>query len=549
MNKKLLIIGGVAGGAGAAAKARRQSEDWDIVMFERGSYVSFANCGLPYYIGKVIEDREELLLFTPELFKSRFNVDVRLNTEILELDRQKKTVTAQGPDGKTYKEKYDKLVIATGGKPVTLPVPGADLEGVYHVFTVPDADAIASRLEKGTKSAVVIGGGFIGLESAENLAERKVKVTLVEKLPQVMSNMDPEFSDVLVKELEKLGITVLTGVGLKAVTGKKAVSGVDLDDGTHIAADMVVMAAGVRGSTELAEKAGLRIGETRGIWTDASMRTSDPDIYAAGDIVESVHLVSGKKVRIPLAGSANKQGRVAGANAVGGNLLFRGVLGTAIIKVGGLTAARTGLNTREAEDLGYDFVSVYVPGNSHATYYPDSKPIIMKYTVQRQTGKLLGAQAIGREGVDKRIDVLSTAIFGNMTVFDLENLDLAYAPPFSSAKDAVIVGGMIAANYIRGEMDYASHLDLPKYLADPKTIVLDVRTQEEWDFGHVEGAVLLPVDELRDRYKELDKKKTIVVYCGVGYRAYNACRFLMSKGFTVKNLGGGWRLINMHKGM
>lgn len=547
--KKLLIIGGVAGGAGAAAKARRTSEDWEIIMFERGSYVSFANCGLPYYIGRVIEDREELLLFTPELFKSRFNVDVRLNTEILEIDRAKKTVTAQGAEGKPYTESYDKLVIATGGKPVTLPVPGAELEGVYHVFTVPDADNIAAKLETGTRSAVVIGGGFIGLESAENLAARGVAVTLVEKLPQVMSNMDPEFSDVIVKELEKLGIRVLTGVGLKAITGDGAVNGVELDNGDRVDCDMVVMAAGVRGSTELAQKAGLRIGETGGVWVDAGMRTSDPDIYAAGDITESLHLVSGKKVRIPLAGSANKQGRVAGANAVGGDMLFRGVLGTAILKVGGITAARTGLSAREAEELGLDFVSVYVPGNSHATYYPDSKPIIMKYTVQRQTGKLLGAQAVGREGVDKRIDVLSTALFAGMTVFDLENLDLAYAPPYSSAKDAVIVGGMIAANQIRGEMDYASHLKLPEYLADPETIVLDVRSQMEWDMGHVEGAVLLPVDELRDRYAELDRSKTIVVYCGVGYRAYNACRFLMSKGYRVKNLGGGWRLINMHKGL
>ena len=546
--KKLLVIGGVAGGAGAAAKARRTSEDWEIIMFERGSYVSFANCGLPYYIGKVIRDREELLLFSPELFKSRFNVDVRLNTEILKIDREKKTVTAQGPEG-TYTESYDKLVIATGGKPVTLPVPGAELEGVFHVFTVPDADSIASRLEVGVRSAVVIGGGFIGLESAENLAARGVAVTLVEKLPQVMSNMDPEFSDVIVKELEKLGVRVLTGVGLKAITGDTAVKGVELDNGSSVDCEMVVMAAGVRGSTELAQKAGLRIGETGGVWVDAGMRTSDPDIYAAGDITESVHLVSGKKVRIPLAGSANKQGRVAGANAVGGNLLFRGVLGTAILKVGGITAARTGLNAREAEELGLDFESVYVPGNSHATYYPGSQFIIMKYTVQRQTGKLLGAQAIGRDGVDKRIDVLSTALFAGMTVFDLENLDLAYAPPYSSAKDPVIEGGMIAANIIRGEMEYASHLKLAEYLADPDTLVLDVRTQAEWDMGHVEGAVLLPMDELRDRYAELDRSKTIVVYCGIGYRAYNVCRFLMSKGYRVKNLGGGWRLINMHKGM
>ncbi len=542
---KIAIIGGVAAGAGAAAKARRTNEDCEIVMFERGSYVSFANCGLPYYIGGVIEDRDELLLFTPEMFRSRFNVDVRLNTEIIDLDRAAKTVTAQGPDGETYTEHYDKLVLATGGKPLLLPIPGIERKGVYNVFTVPDADAVVSWLEADTKSAVVVGGGFIGLESAENLREKGVEVTLVERLPQVMSNMDAEFSEVIVRELESLGIRVLTGVSLQEIQGGEKVSGVKLDSGEEIPCDLVIMAAGVRGSTELAQKAGLKLGETGGVWVDASMRTSDPDIYAGGDIVESVHLVSGKKVRVPLAGSANKQGRVAGANAAGGKMLFQGVLGTAILKVGGITAARTGLNAREAAQLGLDYECVYVPGYSNATYYPGAKPIIMKYTVQKQTGKLLGAQAVGRKGVDKRNDVLATALYAGLTVFDLENLDLAYAPPYSSAKDPVITGGMIAANMVRGEMAYACHLDLQSYLDDPDTVVLDVRTREEWDEGHVEGAVLLPIDELRERYTELDISKKYVVYCGVGYRAYNSCRFLQAKGYQVRNMGGGWMIYSM----
>jgi len=301
----------------------------------------------------------------------------------------------------------------------------------------------------------------------------------------------------------------------------------------------------VRGSTELAERAGCRLGETKGVWVDGGMRTSVPDIYAAGDIVESMHLVSGRKVRIPLAGSANKQGRVAGANAAGGNMLFKGVLGTAIIKVGGLTAARTGLNTREAQQLVRDFECLYIPGFSHATYYPDATPLIIKLTIEKQTGLLLGAQAIGRNGVDKRIDVLATAIYAHMTVFDLENLDLAYAPPFSSAKDPVIMGGMIASNMIRGELEYCMPQDLPDLLKDPDTVVLDVRTQGEWDAGHVEGAMLLPVDELRSRCEALDKSKTYAVYCGVGYRAYVACLILKARGYHAMNVSGGWRAIKM----
>ena len=541
---RILVIGGVAAGAGAATKARRVNEDAEIVLFEKGSYVSFANCGLPYYIGGVIEDRDELLLVTPELFRDRFNIDVRINSEVTKIDPKAKTVTVK-TGSRSKREPYDKLIIATGGTPVTLPVKGADTEGVYHVFTLPDADRIMSRLELGMKRAVVVGGGFIGLESAENLRARGLEVTVVEKLPQIMSNMDSEFSDVLIREMESAGISVLTGVGLAEITGKKKVTGVVLDDGTKLKADMVIMAAGVRGSTQLAEMAGCRLGTTGGVWVDAAMRTSVPDIYAAGDMVESLHLVTGKKVRIPLAGSANKQGRVAGANAAGGHMTFRGVQGTAIIKVGGLTAARTGLNAREAAAQGYDFESVYVPAFSNASYYPDAMPLILKLTVEKQSGRLLGAQGIGRKGVDKRIDVLATAIYGGMTVFDLENLDLAYAPPFSSAKDPVIVGGMIAANMVRGEMDYCLPSDVPALLADKNTVVLDVRSQEEWDEGHVEGAVLLPVDELRTRYTELDPKKNYAVYCGVGYRAYNACLFLKAKGYKVKNISGGIRAINM----
>ena len=541
---KLVIVGGVAGGATAAARVRRLDEDAEIIVFERSGYISYANCGLPYYIGGVIEDRDELLLVTPEMFKERFNIDVRINHEVTGVDAKKKTITVKTAEG-VVTESYDKLILATGGTPIVPKIKGINKDGVYHVFTVPDADRIVSRLEAGTKSAVVVGGGFIGLESAENLREKGVEVTIVERLPQIMSNMDPEFSDVLIREFDAMGVKVLTGASVAEISGRGKVSGVVLEDGTKLACDMVIMAAGVRSSVELAQKAGLRLGVSGGVWTDATMRTSDPDIYAAGDMVESLNIVSGQKVRIPLAGSANKQGRVAGANAAGAHMLFKGVQGTAIIKVGGLTAARTGLNTREATLLNRDFECVYVPGFSNATYYPDAMPMVLKLTVEKQSGKLLGAQAIGRKGVDKRIDVLSTAIYAGLSVFDLENLDLAYAPPYSSAKDPVIMGGMIAANMIRGELDYA----LPQEVADYKKagwVILDVRTPEEYKGGHVRGAKLLPVDELRERYAELDPAKKYLVYCGVGYRAYNACLFLKAKGYTVMNMSGGWRAYKMN---
>lgn len=541
---KIVVIGGVAAGAGAATKARRTDETAEIVLLEKGGYVSFANCGLPYYIGGVIEDRDELLLVSPELFRERFNIDVRLHNEVTDIDAAGKTVTVKTPEG-VATESYDKLVIATGGRPVMLPIPGNDKGGVYTVFTVPDADAIMAWLARGLRSAVVVGGGFIGLETAENLNARGLDVTLVEKLPQLMSSMDPEFSEVMAGEFNSLGIDVITGVGVSEITGGDSADGVILEDGRKLSADLVIMAAGVKGSTELAQKAGCRLGESGGVWVDAGMRTSVPDIFAAGDITECVNLVTGKKVRNPLAGSANKQGRVAGANAAGGNMRFPGALGTSILKVGGLIAARTGLNTREAEAAGLDFECLYVPGFSHATYYPDAAPLVLKLTVERQTGRLLGAQGIGRSGVDKRIDVLATAIYGHMTVFDLENLDLAYTPPFGSAKDPVVIGGMIAANVVRGEVESCLPQDIPALLADPDTAVLDVRTREEWDAGHVEGAALLPVDELRSRLGELDKTKTYAIYCGVGYRAYVACLILKAYGFRAKNISGGWRAITM----
>lgn len=545
---RILVVGGVAAGASAATKARRTNEDAEIILFEKGAYVSFANCGLPYLIGEVIPDRDELLLVTPELFKDRFNIDVRLEHEVIDIAPQGKTITVKTKDG-DVSEPYDVLILATGGTPLRPKLPGIELPGVHTVFTVPDADGLREAIDTGAKTAVVVGGGFIGLETAENLLARGLRTILVEKLPRLLSTMDEEFSFTLCEELCAAGLELHLNTGLKELTGTSHVEGVALDDGTVIPCDLVVLAMGVRPNTELAVKAGLTLGKSGGVLVDGTMKTSDPAIYAAGDMVESLHLVSGKKVRIPLAGSANKQGRVAGANAaranaVGAPMLFKGVLGTSIIKVGELTAARTGLNQEEAAAAGLAHRVLYVPGNSNAVYYPGAEQMLLKLTVQEPTGKLLGAQAIGTKGVDKRIDVLATAIYAGLTVFDLENLDLAYAPPYSSAKDPVIMAGMVAANALRGAVAYATPQELPTLLENG-ALLLDVRTDEEYNKNHIDGAQLLPVDELRSRYNELDITKTYVVTCAVGYRAYHACLFLQSKGYKVINLSGGMRAYSM----
>lgn len=540
---RILIVGGVAAGASAATKARRVNEDAEIILFERSEYVSFANCGLPYHIGNVITDRDELLLVTPELFRARFNIDVRINHEVVDIDAAKKTIQVKTPEG-VVTEPYDKLILATGGTPFRPDIPGVNLEGVHTLFTVPDTDGIIAALARGKKTAVVIGGGFIGLEAAENLAERGIK-TIMAVRRRVLGIMDEEFAIGIAAHLEEMGVELRIGASPKEIRGNGQVESVLMDDGTEIPCDLVLLAMGARPNTELARRAGLEIGASGGVTVDATMRTSDPDIYAAGDMVESLHLVTGKKVLIPLAGSANKQGRVAGACAAGGRLLFKGVLGTAIIKIGHITVARTGLTEGEAAAAGLSYETVYVPGFSNATYYPGAEAMIIKLTLETPTGRLLGAQIIGRRGVDKRADVLATAIYSGLTVFDLENLDLAYAPPYSSAKDPVILCGMIASNILRGEIEGITPREVRKALEDPDTVILDVRTRSEFNRGAIPGAILIPVDELRQRYEELDRSKNYIVYCGVGYRAYVACLFLNSRGYKTRNLSGGYTAYTM----
>lgn len=536
---KIVIVGGVAAGASAATKARRVNEEAEIIILEKGSYVSFANCGLPYYVGGTIPKRQDLLLVTPQLFKKRFNIDVRTQHEVVDINTRDKKVIIKHHDT-IFSEDYDKLILAVGNAPVVPSIPGRELPQVYQVFTVDDVDAITRELTAGAKSAVIMGGGFIGLETAEAFLGKGIKTSLIVKQAQLMAKYDPEFSLPLECHLQDMGLNIYFEKLVQSIEGDQKVEGVILADGTKIQADMVILAIGSRPRLELAQKAGLKIGDAGGVVVDATMLTSDPHIYAAGDMVESVHLVSGKKVNIPLAGSANKQGRIAGANAAGGKLLFKGVLGTSIIKVGELTLARTGLTEREAAALGMNYYVSYNPGNSNATYYPGALPIILKLVIEEHTGKILGAQGVGQKGVDKRIDVLSTAIYANMSVLDLEHLDLAYAPPYGSARDPVIMAGMVASNILRGEVRHITSAQL-KAIKDGEDVqIVDVRSRSEHRASAIDGAIPLPVDELRQRYQELDPYKKTILYCAVGYRSYIAYRFLQQKGYNVFNLSGGY---------
>ena len=536
---KVLVIGGVAAGASAAARARRMDDSAEVIVFERGPYVSFANCGLPYYVGGDIEDREDLLLVSPEMFRDRFHIDVRLYHEVTAIDRANKKVTVTFM-GKTMEESYDKLILAPGCEPVKPRIPGGELEGISTVFTISDVDRIMAALDGGVKSAVVVGGGFIGIETAEGLNKRGISTTIVEMCGQLMTIFDPEIAQPLAAHLESAGVQVRLNTSVASFSGEGRVQTVQLSDGTALDADLVIMAAGLRPNTELAKQAGLAIGTTGGIVVNAAMQTTDPDIYAAGDAAESFHIVSGAPIRVSLASNANRQGRIAGSNAVGGAMRYHGTLATSIIRVCDITAARTGLTEAEATAAGFDHYSVLSPANSNASYFPGGGWMILKVTAEKATGRILGAQAVGEAGVDKRIDVLATAIHAGLTVFDLEDLDLAYAPPYSSARGPEILAGMIASDVMRGETKTLMPTELPAFLEKTGAVVLDIREPAETDGGTIPGALLIPLNTLRADPEQLDKSKTYVVCCGVGKRAHNACRFLTQHGYDVWNLTGGW---------
>ncbi|MBI9107329.1 MAG: FAD-dependent oxidoreductase [Spirochaetales bacterium] len=557
---KVIIVGGVAGGASAAARLRRLDENAEIIMFEKGPYISFANCGLPYYISETISDRENLLLQTPEKFNARFNVDVRVFSEVTVVNRSEKTVDIRqtSPDGEVlreYSESYDKLILSPGSKPLTPPIPGIERENIFTLWTVPDVDKIKGFLDENESChAVVVGGGFIGLEVAENLAERNIHVDLVEAADQVMMPLDFEMAQIAHRHLNEEGVDVHLGCAVKAFEAAEnpAKTVVVLADGTRIEADVVMLAIGVRPQTELAGAAGLELNKRGGIIVDEHLRTSDPDIYAVGDAIEVKNFVTGELTMIPLAGPANKQGRMVAANVLGGSKSYKGTQGTSIVKVFNITVAATGLNEKSliaaGKEYGKDYLYTMTHSKSHASYYPGAFPMDIKMIFEPSTKKILGAQIVGWEGVDKRIDVLATVIRMGGTVDVLTDLELAYAPPYSSAKDPVNMAGFVAENMLEGIVDNINWNQLDMI---PDAVLLDVRNKEEVELGSIAGSVLIPVDELRGRLRGLDKEKTYIIYCATGIRAYIAARIMVQSGFkNVKNLAGGfatWQPANWNK--
>jgi NADPH-dependent 2,4-dienoyl-CoA reductase/sulfur reductase-like enzyme/rhodanese-related sulfurtransferase len=540
--KTIVIIGGVAGGASAAAKARRTDEQAEIILFERGPFVSFANCGLPYYVGEEIKKRDSLLLQNPHSFWNRFRVKVHVRHEVQRVDRGNKRVEVKDLNtDEVFFQRYDKLVLAPGAGAIVPPLPGIMGNNVFKVKTVPDSDAIREWITtENPRTAVVVGAGFIGLEAAEALKRRGMRVRIVEMLPQVLPAFDPDMAAFVARHLESQGIDLILGDGIQELHGSPSVNEIQLQSGRLIPADMVILSIGVRPELNLARECGLKIGDGGGISVNEYQQTEDPDIYAAGDAVEITHMVTGQKARIALAGPANKQGRVAGANAAGGNLIFPGAVGTAIVESLGITAAKTGLSEKEAANAKIPYYVSFTHSLNHASYYPGATLMHMKLVVEKDTGRLLGGQIIGESGVDKRIDVIATALYARLKVTDLESLDLAYAPQFSAAKDPVIMAGFVASNVSRSVIETVTCEQLQQEQKGADLQIIDVRTPHEYHSGHLVGAVSLPIDELRDRIGELDPRKETVVYCRIGFRGYLAGLILRQNGFEhVRNLTGG----------
>ena len=539
---KLLIVGGVAGGATAAARARRLSESADITVVERGPYVSYANCGLPYFLSRDIARRSKLLLQTPEGFDSRYGVKVLVQTEALQIDRAGRRVRVRGPQGESWLP-YDSLILAQGGTPLMPPVPGIDAPNVFRLWSVPDMDRIASFLEeKKPGTALVAGGGFIGLEMAEAFRRRGMATTVVELLPRVLSTMDPEFGSLISQRLEAQGVRVRTGVGVKSID--HCAGTVELSDGGRVPGQIVLVATGVRPELALAREAGLEIGASGGLVVDDRLRTSDPHIWAAGDMNEIRQKISGRPARIPLAGPANRQGRLAATNALGGSRRYDGALGSSVVKIFDATAAATGLTETAARAAGLDAGSVVVVKDHHAAYYPGARELVLKIVYDRKTGRLLGGQAFGEEGVEKRIDVLAMALQGRMTLDDLAEVDLAYAPPYSSANDPLNVAGFVGQNDRSGYAPLVSAQEARALVAEAGTsgtVLLDVRNLNEYETAHVRNALNIPLDELRFRLDEVPRERPIIVHCRSGFRSHLALRILKENGWSdVRNLTGGF---------
>ena len=540
---KVVIVGGVAGGATAAARIRRLDEQAEIVVFERSGYISYANCGLPYFIGDVITDPEDLTLQTPESFYSRFRTEMKVRHEVTAIHPDRKTVSVKNLEtGEEFEENYDKLILSPGAKPTQPRVPGTGLDRVFTLRTVEDTFRIKAYINKHhPKSAVLAGGGFIGLELAENLRELGMDVTIVQRPRQLMNPFDPDMAALIHGEMRRNGVRLVLGRTVEGFAEKDGGVDVLLKDGAPLHAGMVVLAIGVTPDTALAKDAGLALGIRDSIVVNERMETSVPDIYAVGDAVQVKHAVTGQDALISLAGPANRQGRIAADNVCGGDSRYSGSQGSSVIKVFGLTAAVTGVSETNARKAGLDVDKVILSPMSHAGYYPGGKLMTMKAVFEKGTFRLLGAQIVGYEGVDKRIDVLATAIRAGMTAVQLKDLDLAYAPPYSSAKDPVNMAGFMAENLAKGLVKQFRTEDVKVLPRDGSVTLLDVRTPREYAGGHIEGFRNIPVDELRERLGEIEPGKPAYVICQSGLRSYIACRILAGHGFTAYNFSGGYR--------
>jgi NADPH-dependent 2,4-dienoyl-CoA reductase/sulfur reductase-like enzyme/rhodanese-related sulfurtransferase len=539
---KLLIVGGVAGGASAAARSRRLSEGAEIIVFERGHDVSFANCGLPYYIGGEITHREKLLVTTPERLRTRFNLDVRTRSFVEGIDRMAKKVRVRDLNsGKEYEESYDKLLLATGAAPLRPPIPGIELPGVFTLRNLQDVDRIKEAEDRGVKQAVIVGAGFIGLELVENFVQRGIATTVVELQDQVLPPFDKEMTTPILKALAAKGVAVLLGQSAEAFEEAPGGLVIRLKSGQRLSAQLVILGVGVRPDNKLAADAGLEVGPRGGIRVNEYLQTSDPDIYAVGDAIEVKDFVSGDSTQVPLAGPANRQGRIAADNIFGRAVKYRGTQGTAILGFFNLTAAMTGNSEKSLRRANRPFRKVYVHPAHHAGYYPGAEQMTLKVLFHPETGKLLGAQAVGGAGVDKRIDVLAVAIQAGMTVFDLEEMELAYAPQYGSAKDPINMAGFVAAGLLRGDhpqVDVESLLATPE---DKQPFLMDVRSTQEFFAGHIPGAVNIPIDELRFRLDDIPRGREVAAYCQIGQRGYLAARILQQAGFSAVNIGGGYK--------
>ena len=546
---KVVIVGGVAGGATAAARLRRLDEQAEIIIIERSHYVSYANCGLPYFIGGTITDRKKLTLQTPESFRSRFNIDVRVCQEVTSIDRFNHLVEIRNLESdETYTESYDKLILSPGAHPVLSPVPGIDSHLVFTLRTVEDTFAIDSFIaENNAAHATIVGGGFIGLEMAENLIDRGLQVTVIQRPDHLMPTLDPDMAALLHNEFRAHGVTLKLSanvVGFEELTrsdGKASIVTHIQDDSFAPESDLIIVATGVAPESTLAKEAGLELGIKGSIKVDDHLLTTDKDIYAIGDAIETTQIVTDSPAHIALAGPANKQGRIVADNICGIDRTYDGALGSSVMKAFDLTVATTGLTSKAATTAGLDFDSVALSPASHATYYPGSHTMTMKVLFERPSGRIIGAQIIGGEGSDKRIDALAVAIKAGMTAYDLTELDLAYAPPYSSAKDPVNMAGYIMENVLEGTVKQA-HWDEALQLADnsEQVIILDTRTRSEYEQSHIPNALHIPLDDLRTHLDELPREKRILVHCASGLRSYLACRTLMQNGFECANIAGGY---------